>query len=129
MKNLVLDVAKEKNKEKDKLIKKIVKPIKKKVEKPEPAKEEMKIEDPFDILKFILMTEKSVRLIESENKLVFIVSRKSNKNEIKNAFESMFASKVKSVKTLIDQKGRKKAFIKLEKPGEAGEIAMRLGVI
>jgi len=99
------------------------------------VKEEIKqevsplIADPYEVLKFVLMTEKSVRMIEAQNKLVFIVSRKADRKEIKSAAESAFNSKVADVETLIDQRGRKKAFVKFEKPGEAGEIAIRLGII
>lgn len=83
----------------------------------------------LDILQFVLMTEKAVQLIESQNKLVFVVHRRSNKSEIKQAAESMFNSRVNKVTTVIDQSGRKKAFIKFSKEGEAGEIAIRLGII
>ncbi len=81
------------------------------------------------IIEFVLMTEKAIQSIEKENQLTFIVKRKANKNEIKKSIESLFNTKIKSVKTLIDQKGRKKAFVKFEKEGEAGEIAIRLGII
>jgi ribosomal protein L23 len=85
--------------------------------------------DPYDILKFVLMTEKAVRMVELQNKLVFVVDRKADKPTITSAAESAFGSKVTSVETMIDQSGRKKAFVKFEKPGEAGEIAIRLGII
>lgn len=91
--------------------------------------EEKPIADPFDTLKFVLMTEKSIQLIETQNKLVFIVNKKSSKDDIKKAFENAFSTKVGEIKTMIDQKSRKKAFIKLKKEGEAGEIAIRLGII
>ncbi|MBI5061705.1 MAG: 50S ribosomal protein L23 [Candidatus Aenigmarchaeota archaeon] len=97
--------------------------------KPALAMEAKTIEEPFDVLKFVLMTEKSVRMIESENKLVFIVNRRSSKNEIASAFENVFESPVSSVTTVLDQKNRKKAFVKLKNPGAAGEIAIRLGII
>ena len=99
--------------------------------KKEPKEEEPKkiIEDPFGILKFVLMTEKSVNMIEAQNKLVFIVDRRSTKDEIKNASETAFQTPIVDVKTMIDQKGRKKAFIKFKEPGQAGEIAIRLGII
>ena len=87
------------------------------------------IVDPFTILKFVLMTEKAIQLIERENKLVFIVDKKYSRVDIKKASESAFQASVKDVKTLIDQKGRKKAFIKFKEPGVAGDIAMRLGII
>jgi len=87
------------------------------------------VSDPYSVLKFVLMTEKCVRMIETENKLVFIVDRKAGKSEIKNAFETAFGSKVNDVNVAIDQKARKKAFIKLKEPGAAGDIAVRLGII
>lgn len=85
--------------------------------------------DPYDIIKFVLMTEKAIRFIESQNRLVFVVDRKARRQEIKKAIESAFSSKITDVNVLIDQKGRKRAFVKFEKPGEAGEIAIRLGII
>ena len=68
-------------------------------------------------------------MIELQNKLVFIVNRKSTKDQIKSAAESVFQTKIDDVNTMIDQKGRKKAFIKFHEPGQAGEIAIRLGII
>ncbi|MEM7819848.1 MAG: 50S ribosomal protein L23 [Candidatus Aenigmatarchaeota archaeon] len=85
--------------------------------------------EPFSVLKFVLMTEKAVRTIELQNKLVFIVDRKATKKEIKNAVESAFQTSVDYVNTMIDQKGRKKAFVKFKQPGIAGEIAIKLGII
>lgn len=87
------------------------------------------MEDSFGVLRFVLMTEKAVQMIESQNKLVFIVDRRSGKKEIKQAAEAAFQSSVKHVNTMIDQLGRKKAFIKFREPGQAGEIAIRLGII
>lgn len=102
---------------------------KEKTAKQEVKKEEIIVEDPYNTLQYVLMTEKSVRMIESQNKLVFIVRRNSGKQEIRNAAQSAFKSNITNVTTTIDQKGRKKAFVKFEKPGEAGEIAIRLGII
>jgi large subunit ribosomal protein L23 len=85
--------------------------------------------DPYDVLKFVLMTEKSVRQIELQNKLVFIVDRNSDKSRIKAAAQVAFNSPISEVRTLIDQVGRKKAFIKFAQEGAAGEIAIRLGII
>ena len=87
------------------------------------------VADPWDVLDFVLMTEKAVRAIENENVLSFVVKRTANKASIKLAFEAAFASKVKSVRTLIDQDGRKKAVIKLAEPGAASDIAIKLGII
>ncbi len=85
--------------------------------------------DPLKIIKYPLTTEKSISLIESENKIVFIVDRKANKKQIEKAVEKLFEVKVESVKTLIDAKGRKKAYVKLSPEHKAVDIATRLGII
>ncbi len=118
---------KKENKAKEK--KRILKMPKIRKEKPKTDVGQALSRDPYDILKFALMTEKAVRMVEAQNKLAFIVDRGAGKSEIKSAAESAFNTKVSSVKTMIGQDGRKKAFIKFEKPGEAGEIAIRLGII
>ena len=81
------------------------------------------------ILKCPLSTEKSIRLMEAENKLVFLVSRKSTKIEIKKAFEEMFKIKPTQVNTLITPKGKKKAFIKLPMDQPAIDVATKLGIM
>ena len=53
------------------------------------------------------ITEKSMGMIEKENKLVFIVSRKANKKIIKQAVEKLYEVKVESVYTLITPMGQK----------------------
>ena len=96
------------------------------------AKEEKEfsaLPDPYAILKFVLMTEKAVRMVEAQNKLVFVVDRRADKQLIKKAAESAFDSKISNVNTMIDQKGRKRAYIKFAKPGQAGDVAVRLGII
>ena len=85
--------------------------------------------DPWTILLYPLLTEKAIGKIETENKLVFIVDRKSSKKQIQWATEKAFNVKVVNVKTLIDNKGRKKAWVKLSKEYPATEIATRLGML
>ncbi len=85
--------------------------------------------DPWKVLKYPHMTEKSIRMIEKENKIVFIVDRKATKKEIKEAFEKVFDVKVEKVNTLVDFKGRKKAFIKLSPEYKAIDVATKLGVV
>ncbi len=84
---------------------------------------------PFETLRFVLMTEKCVRLIEAQNKLVFIVRRTSRKVAIKKAVENAFQSPVNEITTFIDQRGRKRAFVKFATDGAAGDIAIRLGIL
>lgn len=95
----------------------------------EKKEEKMPVVDPWTVLLYPLLTEKSIGRIETENKLVFIVKRKSNKKQIKWATERAFNVKVTDVKTLIDRKGRKKAWIQLSKEYPAAEIATRLGML
>lgn len=95
----------------------------------EKKEEKMLLMDPWTVLLYPLLTEKSIGKIESENKLVFIVKRKSNKKKIKWATEKAFGVKVVDVKTLIDRKGRKKAWIQLAKEYPAADIATRLGML
>ena len=85
--------------------------------------------DPWSVLKYPYMTEKSISLVERENKIVFIVNRKSTKEEIKKAFERLFEVKVKSVNILITKKGEKKAFIKVSPQFKAIDVATKLGMV
>ena len=85
--------------------------------------------DPYKILLWPHLTEKSISLIEKENKIVFVVDRKATKKQIKEAFESLFEVKVESVNTVITTKNRKKAFIKLKPEYKAVDVATKLGII
>ena len=81
-----------------------------------------------DIILKPLMTESSFNIIETENKLVFIVRRNANKKMIKWAVEKLFDVKVEKVNTLIQKDGAKKAFVKLTPDHIAGDIATNLGI-
>lgn len=85
--------------------------------------------DPHKIVKYPLSTEKSIRLMESENKLVFIVNNKANKSEIKKAIEELFKAEVVGVKTLTDISGKKRAYIEFSKKTPAIDIATQLGLM
>lgn len=75
-----------------------------------------------------LSTEKSLRLMESENKLVFVVQRTAKKQEIKEAIEKTFNAKIVNVNTLI--KGNKKrAYITFSDETPAIDIATKLGLM
>lgn len=82
----------------------------------------------YKIIKRPLITEKTFDLIERENKLVFIVNKSANKNQIKRAIENIHNVKVIGVNTLITSKGEKKAFIKLHLDYSAQDIAIELGI-
>ena len=81
-----------------------------------------------EVIKYPVATEKCFKLMETENKIVFIVERKSKKQDIKKAVEEMFKVKVQKVNTLIGVEG-KKAYVKLEKDFNALDIATKLGLM
>jgi ribosomal protein uL23 len=81
------------------------------------------------IIIYPLATEKSIRLMESENKLIFIVGIQSTKPQIKQALEEEFKVKIDKVRTLIDTKGRKKAYVTFSPETPAIDVATKLGLM
>lgn len=65
-----------------------------------------------DIIIKPVITEKSMNL-QVDNKYTFIVDKKANKTEIKNAIESIFSVKVEKVYTM-NVKGKPKRLGKFE---------------
>lgn len=83
----------------------------------------------FEVIKYPLMTERSVTLIESENKLTFVVNLKASKKDVRRAVEELYEVEVESVNTLISPKGEKRAFVKLYPEFNASDIAVQLGIL
>ncbi len=83
----------------------------------------------YDIIRKVVVTEKATRLIEFENKLVFEVERKATKPIIKLLIETEFKKTVKSVNTVNDINGNKKAIVTLNDEGAASDLASELGLI
>jgi large subunit ribosomal protein L23 len=75
-----------------------------------------------------IITETALELIELENKLTFLVSRKANKAQIKEAVEKLYDVKVEKINTLIRSDGKKKAYIKLSSESNAADLATKLGI-
>lgn len=63
------------------------------------------MKNPRDIIFQPIVSEKSYDLIEEENTYTFVVDRRANKTEIKQAVASIFDVKVVSVNT-INRKGK-----------------------
>ena len=84
--------------------------------------------DPYKVIKYPLSTEKSIRLMESQNKLIFVVDMDADKNMIKNAIEDMFKAKVENVRVYI-QGGEKRAYVKFSNEKPAIDIATQLGLM
>jgi large subunit ribosomal protein L23 len=81
------------------------------------------------VIKYPVMTERSFNMIENENKLVFIVDRRSTKRDIIKAIKELYEVESESVNTLINRDGDKKAFVKLKDEYEASDVAIRLGIL
>jgi len=84
--------------------------------------------DPYKIIIRPVMTESAFEILEKENKLIFIVSRKANKHQIRNSIKLLFDVEVEKVNTMILKNGKKKAIIKLTPDYDAAEIATKLGI-
>ena len=82
----------------------------------------------LQVIKYPLATEKSIRLMESENKLIFVVDASSTRKDVKKAVEEVFKVKVDKVNTYV-MKGQKRAYVKFAKEFPAIDIATKLGVI
>jgi ribosomal protein uL23 len=83
----------------------------------------------YDVVQYPVITEKAVDLISSQNRLTFIVDKKANKKQIKEAVEKLYNIKVKTINTLIDRQNRKKAFVTLSKENNAQDVANKLGIL
>jgi large subunit ribosomal protein L23 len=84
---------------------------------------------PHDVIKYPMMTERSVNMIENENKLIFIVNREADKDDIAKAVKELYEVEADTVRTLITRQGEKKAFVKLKAGFSASEVAIKLGIL
>jgi large subunit ribosomal protein L23 len=82
----------------------------------------------MSVIRYTIMTEDAVSLIEKENKLTFIVDVKANKAAIKRAVEETYGVKVLKVNTEITPEGLKKAYVRLRPEYKASDLAIRLGI-
>ncbi len=101
---------------------------KSKVKAEKPIKTNATLQD-LEIVYFPLVTEKSVNMIEAENKLTFIVSDKANKQDVKRVVEKSYGVKVEKINIIRDRRGRKKAIVRLGKENKAQDLATKLGVL
>lgn len=85
--------------------------------------------DPYDVILYPVMTEVASRILEAENKLVFAVSLKASKSDIKRAVEELYEVQVEKVTTMVTPKGAKKAYVKLHPDFKAVDVAIKLGII
>jgi len=81
------------------------------------------------ILKYPYATEKASMIVERDGQLQFIVDRNASKGQIKVAIEKMFDQPVIRVRTLMNNRGEKKAMVSFSNPKAAEEILSRLGIM
>jgi large subunit ribosomal protein L23 len=82
-----------------------------------------------DVISYPLMTESASLMVETDNKLVFIVNLKASKSDVKRAVEELYEVKVDRVNLLITPQGEKKAFVKLKPEFRASDVAIKLGIL
>ena len=85
--------------------------------------------DPWKVLMYPSLTEKSIANVEMQNKLVFMIRGRATRANIKDAVESAFNVKVAKVNVVTTTKGKRKAYIKLGLEHSALDIATRLGMM
>ena len=82
-----------------------------------------------EVIFYPLMTESASLMVEKDNKLIFIVSLKAGKSDVKKAVEELYEVKVAKITTLITPQGQKKAFVKLKPEYKASDVAIKLGIL
>lgn len=85
--------------------------------------------DPYEVVLYPIMTEVTSRILETENKLVFVVNSNATKADIKRAIEELYEVLVEKVNVAITPKGEKKAFVKLHPDYKAVDVAIKLGIL
>ncbi len=83
----------------------------------------------YDVIYYPLISEKAVNMIETENKIAFLVNKDATKLDIKKAVEDAYKVKVDSVNIILDTKGNKRAFVKLNKQFKASDLSSKLGMV
>ena len=89
----------------------------------------MPIRDVQQVIKYPLVSEDAVTLIEAENKITFIVDLSASKNDIRRAVEELYEVRVNRVSSVITPQGRKKAYVRLSPDFKASDLAVRLGIL
>ncbi|MGV8151005.1 MAG: 50S ribosomal protein L23 [Candidatus Woesearchaeota archaeon] len=76
-----------------------------------------------------LSTEKSIRLMESQNILIFEIDKKSTKDAVKKEIEDFFKVKILKINTRIGPDAKKRAYVKFSNETPAIDVATKLGLI
>lgn len=85
--------------------------------------------DKFSVLINPINTEKANKSMTERNTLVFSIHPRSNKVQVKKAFNEIYHVKPRAVNTLVTPQGTKKAYIRLRPEDDAVSFASKLGII
>jgi len=83
----------------------------------------------MELIKHPISTEKSIRLMEAENTLLFEVDKKATKDTIKRELEDFFKIKIVAVNTRIGPDAKKRAYVKFSSETPAIDVATKLGLL
>ena len=83
----------------------------------------------YDTVRKVVVSEKTTRLIEFENKMVFEIAKSASKPLIKLLIENELGKKVKSVNTVNSITGKKRAIITFKDESVASDLASEFGLV
>lgn len=83
---------------------------------------------PYDVIIHPFVTEKTMAMMERENKLEFLVHRTASKPAVRKAIESLFDAKVAQVNIKIGRDGHKHAIVKFAPETKAEDVGTRIGI-
>jgi large subunit ribosomal protein L23 len=89
----------------------------------------MEVDRAWEVIENPHMTEQAMDMIDQENKLVLMVDIEADKNQVKDAVETLFDVTVETVNTNITPSAKKKAFVGLSPSDDAMDIATELGMM
>ena len=90
----------------------------KKAEKPAVENNKKIVDKYYDVIIKPLVTEKTMKLTQQENKITVVVAKTASKDEIKDAFEAIFGVKVAKVNTVrVNPKAKRMGRYEGQVPG------------
>jgi len=85
--------------------------------------------DEFRVIRSPLTTDMTMKKIEENNTLTFLVDSHATKTQIKRAVHALYKVKTVKVNTLIRPDGEKKAYVRLAAKHDAMEVATKIGIM
>ncbi|XP_073293820.1 large ribosomal subunit protein uL23-like [Primulina huaijiensis] len=81
------------------------------------------------VIQYPIITESAMKAILENNTLVFIVDKRADKNDVKDAVRIMLQIKAEKVNTLNLPNGAKKAYVKLGPGYNAIDVAKKIRIL